>query len=78
MGKVIVITGAGIGLGRALARRFAGEGETVVLLGDNAFTIPPCSGIGSRIRTSSMPMAAAVTSMSTPRCAYFSVRCTAS
>ena len=33
MGKVIVITGAGIGLGRALARRFAREGESVVLLG---------------------------------------------
>ncbi len=33
MSKVIVITGAGIGLGRALARRFATEGETVVLLG---------------------------------------------
>ena len=33
MSKVIVITGAGIGLGRALARRLAREGETVVLLG---------------------------------------------
>lgn len=33
MSKVIVITGAGIGLGRALARRFAAEGEQVVLLG---------------------------------------------
>lgn len=33
MGKTIVITGAGIGLGRAIARRFASEGETVVLLG---------------------------------------------
>jgi NAD(P)-dependent dehydrogenase (short-subunit alcohol dehydrogenase family) len=31
--KTIVITGAGLGLGRALARRFASEGETVVLLG---------------------------------------------
>jgi NAD(P)-dependent dehydrogenase (short-subunit alcohol dehydrogenase family) len=31
--KVIVITGAGIGLGRALARRFAKGGESVVLLG---------------------------------------------
>jgi meso-butanediol dehydrogenase/(S,S)-butanediol dehydrogenase/diacetyl reductase len=31
--KVIVITGAGLGLGRALARRFAKEGESVVLLG---------------------------------------------
>ena len=33
MSKVIVITGAGAGLGRALARRFAKEGERVVLLG---------------------------------------------
>ncbi len=33
MGKTIVITGAGAGLGAALARRFAGEGDTVVLLG---------------------------------------------
>ena len=33
MAKTIVITGAGDGLGRALARRFAREGETVVLLG---------------------------------------------
>lgn len=33
MGKIIVITGAGDGLGRALARRFAADGETVVLLG---------------------------------------------
>jgi meso-butanediol dehydrogenase/(S,S)-butanediol dehydrogenase/diacetyl reductase len=33
MSKIIVITGAGLGLGRALARRFASEGEQVVLLG---------------------------------------------
>lgn len=33
MSKVIVITGAGVGLGRALARRFANEGDSVVLLG---------------------------------------------
>jgi meso-butanediol dehydrogenase / (S,S)-butanediol dehydrogenase / diacetyl reductase len=33
VGKVVVITGAGIGLGRALARRFAKEGETVIALG---------------------------------------------
>lgn len=33
MGKVIAITGAGDGLGRALARRFARDGETVILLG---------------------------------------------
>ena len=33
MSKVIVITGAGDGLGRALAKRFASDGEAVVLLG---------------------------------------------
>ena len=33
MSKIIVITGAGVGLGRALARRFANDGDNVVLLG---------------------------------------------
>lgn len=33
MGKTVVITGAGIGLGRAIARRLAKDGDTVVLLG---------------------------------------------
>lgn len=33
MPKIIVITGAGSGLGRALARRLAGDGDTVILLG---------------------------------------------
>lgn len=33
MGKTIVITGAGAGLGKALATRFSREGENVVLLG---------------------------------------------
>ncbi|MGE3690860.1 MAG: SDR family oxidoreductase [Novosphingobium sp.] len=33
MGKIVVITGAGIGLGRALSRRFAADGETVIMLG---------------------------------------------
>ena len=33
MSKTIVITGAGIRLGRALARRFAADGDTVILLG---------------------------------------------
>ena len=36
MSKVIVITGAGVGLGRALARRFVADGDTVVLLGRTA------------------------------------------
>lgn len=36
LARTIVITGAGGGLGRALARRFASLGETVVLLGRTA------------------------------------------
>ena len=36
MSRIIVITGAGVGLGRALARRFAADGESVVLLGRTA------------------------------------------
>src|SRR5579862_7083628 len=31
--KVVVITGAGAGLGRAIARKLAGRGEQLVLLG---------------------------------------------
>ena len=33
MSKIIVITGAGVGLGRALARQFVADGDGVVLLG---------------------------------------------
>jgi len=33
VGKTVVITGAGIGLGRAIARRLARDGDTVILLG---------------------------------------------
>ncbi len=36
MSKVIVITGAGVGLGRALARQFVADGDSVVLLGRTA------------------------------------------
>ncbi len=36
MSKVIVITGAGVGLGRALARRFIADGDQVVVLGRTA------------------------------------------
>lgn len=33
MSKIIVITGAGAGLGKSLAQRFAADGDTVILLG---------------------------------------------
>lgn len=51
MSKVIVITGAGQGLGRALARRFAAEGESVVLLGRTAAKVEAVTReIGARAR----------------------------
>ena len=49
MSKVIVITGAGVGLGRALARRFAADGDNVVLLGRTLAKIQSAAAeIGAR------------------------------
>jgi meso-butanediol dehydrogenase / (S,S)-butanediol dehydrogenase / diacetyl reductase len=39
LANTIVITGAGAGLGRALARRFAGDGETVILVGRTIYKL---------------------------------------
>lgn len=48
-GKLIVITGAGGGLGRALARRLAGDGDRVVLLGRTMAKLEDvASSIGER------------------------------
>lgn len=44
MAKTIVITGAGSGLGRALARRFASDGDHVVLLGRTLGKIEQVAG----------------------------------
>lgn len=44
MSKVIVITGAGVGLGRALARRFVGDGHSVALLGRTAAKVEAVAG----------------------------------
>jgi meso-butanediol dehydrogenase / (S,S)-butanediol dehydrogenase / diacetyl reductase len=47
--KIIVITGAGAGLGRALARRFGADGESVILLGRNFEKVQKVAGeIGER------------------------------
>lgn len=49
MAKTIVITGAGVGLGRTLARRFAADGDTVVLLGRTASKVEAAAAeIGER------------------------------
>jgi meso-butanediol dehydrogenase/(S,S)-butanediol dehydrogenase/diacetyl reductase len=70
MSKVIVITGAGVGLGRALARRFATEGESVVLLGRTASKVEDAAqDIGER----AMAVACDVASPASVREAFASV-----
>jgi len=44
MSRVIVITGAGVGLGRALARRFVADGDRVALLGRTAAKVEAVAG----------------------------------
>lgn len=49
MSRIIVITGAGVGLGRALARSFAADGNMVVLLGRTAAKVEATAAeIGDR------------------------------
>lgn len=49
MSKVIVITGAAVGLGRAVARRLHADGDTVVLLGRTASKVEAlASELGAR------------------------------
>jgi meso-butanediol dehydrogenase / (S,S)-butanediol dehydrogenase / diacetyl reductase len=59
MSKIIVITGAGLGLGRALARRFASEGEQVVLLGR---TFSKVEAAAKEIGDNALPIACDVSS----------------
>jgi meso-butanediol dehydrogenase/(S,S)-butanediol dehydrogenase/diacetyl reductase len=67
MSKVIVITGAGVGLGRALARRFAADGEAVVLLGRTAAKVEAAAQeIGER----AMAVACDVASPDSVRAAF--------
>lgn len=70
MAKVIVITGAGVGLGRALARRFAADGESVVLLGRTAAKVEAAAAeIGER----AMAVACDVGSPDSVRAAFAAV-----
>jgi 3-oxoacyl-[acyl-carrier protein] reductase len=65
--KVIVITGAGIGLGRALARRFASDGDDVVLLGR---TFSKVQAAAQEIGERAMPVACDVASPESVRAAF--------
>lgn len=67
MSKVIVITGAGVGLGRALARRFAADGETVVLLGR---TLSKVQAVADEIGERAMAVGCDVASPESVRAAF--------
>jgi NAD(P)-dependent dehydrogenase (short-subunit alcohol dehydrogenase family) len=65
--KVIVITGANVGLGRALARRFAADGESVILLGRNAEKVQK---VAAQIGERALAHACDVTSPDSVRAAF--------
>jgi NAD(P)-dependent dehydrogenase (short-subunit alcohol dehydrogenase family) len=70
LAKTIIITGAGVGLGRALARRFASEGETVILLGRTGSKIEAAAAeIGER----AMAIACDVSSPDSVRAAFAAI-----
>lgn len=67
MARVIVITGANGGLGRALARRFARDGEKVVLLGR---TLAKVEAVAAEIGENALAVACDVTSPDSVRAAF--------
>lgn len=67
MSKVIVITGAGVGLGRALARSFAARGDSVVLLGR---TLAKVEAVAEELGGSAMAIGCDVASPDSVRSAF--------
>lgn len=67
MAKTIVITGAGAGLGRALARRFGARGDAVVLLGR---TLPKVASVAEEIGANASAFECEVSSPASVRAAF--------
>lgn len=70
MAKVIVITGGGKGLGRALSRRLAADGEQVVLLGR---TLAKLEKTAAEIGAQALPVACDVGSADSVRAAFAAI-----
>lgn len=70
MSKVIVITGAGAGLGRALARRFAKEGNQVALLGR---TLSKVEAVADELGDAAMAVECDVSSPDSVRAAFTAI-----
>ena len=69
-GKIIAITGANGGLGRALARRFAADGETVLLLGR---TLSKVQAVADAIGGDALAVECDVTSPASVRAAFATI-----
>ncbi|WP_428310641.1 SDR family oxidoreductase [Hydrocarboniphaga sp.] len=70
MSKIIVITGAGVGLGRALARRFAKDGDQLVLLGR---TLSKVQGVADELGSSAMAVECDVASPESVKAAFATI-----
>lgn len=70
MARIIVITGAGVGLGRALARAFVGDGEQVVLLGRTAAKV---EAVADELGDSAMAVGCDVSSPEAVRTAFAAI-----
>ena len=70
MAKTIVITGAGDGLGRALARRLAKDGDTVILLGR---TLSKVQAVAEELGAPAMAVQCDVASGDSVRAAFAAV-----
>ena len=67
MARTIAITGAGAGLGRALARKFSGDGETVIMLGR---TLPKLTVLADALGETAMAVECNVASADSVRAAF--------
>jgi len=70
MSRTIVVTGAGVGLGRALAKRFAADGDSVVLLGR---TLAKVVAAAKEIGAQATAVACDVSSPDSVRAAFASI-----
>jgi meso-butanediol dehydrogenase/(S,S)-butanediol dehydrogenase/diacetyl reductase len=70
MSKVIAITGAGVGLGRALARRFVADGDRVILLGRTAAKV---EAVAAEIGDRAMAVGCDVASPESVRAAFAAI-----
>jgi NAD(P)-dependent dehydrogenase (short-subunit alcohol dehydrogenase family) len=68
--KVIVITGGGTGLGRALARRFAAEGERLALLGRR---LDKVEAVAAELGDCAVPVQCDVSSPDSVRAAFSAI-----